>query len=243
MLTILMGKSASGKDTLLKKLVEENGFIPLVSATTRPMREGEVDGVDYNFLSKEEFGKLLMDGKFLESRSYNTTFNGKKDKWWYGSPAVKLDPNKNYVKVLDVDGTNSFIEHYGRENCFVVNIKATDKTREYRAVSRGSFSKEEWNRRLRDDEIKFSDERVSAITNYTLYNDTEYGLDVAKEYLLTAYEGYCRKEREKGEQYTCRFFEDYDTGDPYLFVASVSELQKSVEQSLKKETKDKGSER
>lgn len=50
MITLYIGKSAVGKDTLLKKQIED-GVSPIISFTTRPMREGEVNGVDYNFVS------------------------------------------------------------------------------------------------------------------------------------------------------------------------------------------------
>ena len=53
MLLILAGKSASGKDTLLNELIKNQNFNPLVSTTTRPMREGENEGKEYFFVSKD----------------------------------------------------------------------------------------------------------------------------------------------------------------------------------------------
>lgn len=57
MLKILMGKSAAGKDTLLNKLVAQGKYKPIISYTTRPMREGETDGVEYHFVTETQFSK------------------------------------------------------------------------------------------------------------------------------------------------------------------------------------------
>lgn len=54
MLTILIGMSASGKDAILRELVANHGFREIVTTTTRPMRKGEVNGKDYNFISRKE---------------------------------------------------------------------------------------------------------------------------------------------------------------------------------------------
>lgn len=59
MLTILIGMSASGKDAILRELVANHGFREIVTTTTRPMRKGEVNGKDYNFISRKEFEKEI----------------------------------------------------------------------------------------------------------------------------------------------------------------------------------------
>lgn len=79
MLTILIGMSASGKDAILRELVANHGFREIVTTTTRPMRKGEVNGKDYNFISRKEFEKGISEGRFFEYRSYNTIWNGKED--------------------------------------------------------------------------------------------------------------------------------------------------------------------
>ena len=62
MVTILCGKSASGKDTLLRELIKDGYFQPLISTTTRPMRDGEVQDKDYHFISHDDFMmKLQVD--------------------------------------------------------------------------------------------------------------------------------------------------------------------------------------
>lgn len=64
MLTILIGMSASGKDAILRELVANHGFREIVTTTTRPMRKGEVNGKDYNFISRKEFEKGISEGRF-----------------------------------------------------------------------------------------------------------------------------------------------------------------------------------
>lgn len=103
MITIYCGKSAAGKDYLFKFAIKELGLRPIVSATTRPMRDGEVEGVDYFFCTKEEFLEKVNKGEIFEYRSYNTKVNNIPDVWYYGSPEV--NPSDNYAVVLDLNGT------------------------------------------------------------------------------------------------------------------------------------------
>ena len=80
----LIGEAGAGKDYLYRILVdsypEVNG---LVSYTTRPPREGEVNGVNYHFVSREEFEKQIDEGKMLEY----TEFRG----WYYGTSKAALN--------------------------------------------------------------------------------------------------------------------------------------------------------
>ena len=172
MLVILLGMSSSGKDTVLHDLVNNKGFEPIISTTTRPMREGEQAGVDYHFASKEDFEKWIEEGLFLEYRSYNTLVDGVPDTWYYGSPKYDLDPKKNYAVVLDIQGAKDYIKYYGKENTIVVELFVPDAIREDRAKSRGSFDKTEWDRRLADDKVKFSKEATEGVVDVTICNET-----------------------------------------------------------------------
>ena len=102
MLVILCGKSSCGKDTL-EKMLEQSGFEPIVSTTTRPMREGEVEGREYYFVSREQFLAKLDAGQMLEYRSYNTTVGGVPDTWYYGNEYRELDAAK--AKYVTFTGT------------------------------------------------------------------------------------------------------------------------------------------
>ena len=68
----LMGKSASGKDTLYKLLLERLPLLPLVLCTTRPQRAHEQDGTDYHFIGQAELSALRKDGLLIEERTYHT---------------------------------------------------------------------------------------------------------------------------------------------------------------------------
>ncbi len=159
MITILFGKSASGKDSLLKKMVSD-GYEPIVSYTTRPMRTGEIDGVDYHFIDKKTFDEYTRNGVIFESRSYDTLVEGKRDRWYYGSPSLDVN-SADYVGILDIDGVKSYLQHYGADNIIPAYVMVSDEdARKKRAQERGSFDETEWNRRFLDDQSKFSAEAL-----------------------------------------------------------------------------------
>jgi len=84
MLFILSSPSGAGKTTLAKRLMEADPDVTLsVSATTRQPREGEVNGVDYHFVDKDEFAKMVVDGEMLE---HATVFDN-----YYGSPRAPVE--------------------------------------------------------------------------------------------------------------------------------------------------------
>lgn len=90
----MIGGSASGKSTAEKILCCEYGFEKIVSYTTRKPRDGEIDGVDYHFISEEEFIKKESEGFFAESATYNS--------WKYGSAVEDCTDDK--VAVLTPHG-------------------------------------------------------------------------------------------------------------------------------------------
>lgn len=162
-ITIIVGKSASGKDTLQKRLQEKCNTTSFVSVTTRPMRDNETEGVDYFFRDKDEFFRLEGKGDIFEYRSYDTLVDNIPDTWFYGSIKQTLQPDIKYTVVVDIDGALAYIKAYGAENCAVVYIEVPEDIREERARKRGSFDKKEWDRRAEDDAKKFSEERLALI--------------------------------------------------------------------------------
>jgi len=112
-LVVLSGPSGSGKSTVLKRLFEA-APVPLVSsvsATTRPPRPGEVDGVDYHFLSEEEFDERRRRGEFLEC--FEVFGRGH----WYGTllgeVAPSLEAGNWVILEIDVQGARSVVEQFG----------------------------------------------------------------------------------------------------------------------------------
>lgn len=90
---ILTGKSGSGKTTVGRILEEKYGLKKIVTYTTRPMREGEVDGVDYHFVSTEVFLEMKHAGLFAETADYNASFGH----CWYGSLKADYTGGGKYV--------------------------------------------------------------------------------------------------------------------------------------------------
>lgn len=166
--TILVGKSGSGKDYLLKYMVQK-GFTPLVSHTTRPKRANEIDCIDYYFVSVTEF---LANNDFIEARSYDTELNGEKHTWYYGLSNRELYRNKdkNIVTIFDIPGANEFIKNTGID-CNIIYLDVSDEIRKNRAILRGSFCDIEWGRRLLDDAKKFSDKELKSIIKHTVINE------------------------------------------------------------------------
>ena len=94
-LFVMSGPSGTGKGTICKELLRTENIFLSVSATTREIRVGEVDGVTYNYLYREEFEKLIEAGEMLEYAIYNGNY--------YGTP------KQNVEKMLD-NGTNVLLE-------------------------------------------------------------------------------------------------------------------------------------
>lgn len=173
---ILVGKSGSGKSTIMHKLIA-NGYCPIVTNTTRPPRDNEKDGVDYNFISKTDFFDLINNNQMLEYRKYNTVYGT----WYYGSSINNIDLTKNdYVIVLTLDGVEAFVNHFGAENCIVFYIDCPKNIREKRAKSRPNFNQNEWNRRLATDKADFPLERIHKLCNFKITNYDKPIYDVIK---------------------------------------------------------------
>ena len=100
-LFVLSGCSGVGKGTLLKVFLEKNPQIELsISATTRKPRPGEVDGVNYFFLTKEEFETALKNNEFLEWAEFNGNFYGTKEAY----VEKKLNEGKNVILEIETRG-------------------------------------------------------------------------------------------------------------------------------------------
>ncbi|MBE5925610.1 MAG: guanylate kinase [Lachnospiraceae bacterium] len=98
----LLGKAGAGKDTVARILVGNNPeWHMMVSCTTRPMREGEKEGVNYYYLTNEEFAAKVLNGDMLEAVCFNN--------WYYGTDKTTLLPGIN-VGVFNPEGYDCFLE-------------------------------------------------------------------------------------------------------------------------------------
>jgi guanylate kinase len=105
---ILCGKAASGKDHL-RKILEGRGFKYGVSYTTRPPRQGEIDGKDYFFLEVNEFQTLIEQGFFYEYVTFNGWFYGTSKDQWYNTDDVFIMTPSGIRKLHAADRKSSFI--------------------------------------------------------------------------------------------------------------------------------------
>lgn len=165
---ILVGKSAVGKDTVYKYLVRY-GLTPIVTYTTRPPRPVEEDGVDYHFISKEEFLRRKNAGFFAETTSYNVSTG---ETWYYGS-AIEDLKDENTVIIMNPDGLKQ-IKKIDSINPVSFLITASDETIRRRLERRGD-KKEEAERRLKADNVDFKD--IYNLVDFSFSNDI--GLDVS----------------------------------------------------------------
>lgn len=181
---ILMGMSAVGKDKIRTILEEEcYGYENIVSYTSRPIRENEINGQDYYFVSKKEFEDMINNNEMIEYRSYKTNWHGNTDTWFYGVKKFELQDNINYVIVIDLMGAESIINYFGKENCILIYLTTNDKIREKRARERGSFDKAEWDRRLIADYKDFS---FTKLQNFITKNKIwKIKNDIRGEFALT----------------------------------------------------------
>lgn len=109
---VVSGPSGAGKGTVVRQFLKcpPVPFVESVSATTRAPRPGEVDGVDYRFLSEEEFLRRQKNGEFLEC------FQVFRRGYWYGTLIQDVEPNlaagKWVLLEIDVNGARMVLEHY-----------------------------------------------------------------------------------------------------------------------------------
>lgn len=169
---ILMGASASGKDTIANYLSEHYNYNKAITWTTRPPRKGEIHGIDYYFTNKNIFTDMIIQKYFIEYRSYNTLVNNIPDIWYYGlhKEINNIDLSKLNILILDYEGCINALKYFGIDKCYVVFIDCPDKIREERAKKRGSFSQEEWNRRCKDDAKVFNWNKIKGIVDKRIVN-------------------------------------------------------------------------
>ena len=153
---IITGKSAAGKDTLANLAKSSFGFNSVISHTTRPIREGEKQGVNYYYIDEDTFHAMETKGDFIETRQYNTLFDGEQAIWYYGTSKKAFEETVQKICIVDTTGYEAIKNYYGAENLVTIYIDAADNIRKERAKLRGTFSEEEWNRRLEDDNKKFN---------------------------------------------------------------------------------------
>ncbi len=150
---LLLGKSGSGKDYLLRKLTEK-GLKPGLKWTTRPARKYETPDVTYKFVSEERFKNLISEKRFLCYQTFLVTPEGKEhENWYYGLTLEEFDNSQVFIMT---PGEFSTLSQDQRKGCFVVYLDIDRKTRKQRIQGRGDKN-DSVERRLDADEIDFKD--------------------------------------------------------------------------------------
>ncbi len=160
----IIGKSATGKDTIYKKLLNKYPEIlkNVVLYTTRPRREGEIDGVTYNFVSEAEYTNLKRDGFIIEDRSYDTVHGI----WRYFTVKDgRFDIERNNYLISGVlDSYVSTRDYFGSDVVIPIYIEVEDGERLSRALKRekkpGNRKYAEMCRRFLSDTDDFSEEKL-----------------------------------------------------------------------------------
>ena len=162
----IMGKSSTGKDTIYNKLLSKypDELKRVVMYTTRPKREGEEDGVTYNFVTEDEYKNLKEKGLIIEERSYDTVHGI----WRYFTVKdSELDLRKNNYLILGVlDSYVATAMYFGPHLVIPIYIEVEDGERLSRALKRekkpGNHRYTEMCRRFLTDTDDFSEEKLSA---------------------------------------------------------------------------------
>lgn len=159
----IMGKSSSGKDTIYKKLSERMPELQrIVPYTTRPIRDGEQDGVEYHFVGEDRLREMQEAGRVIEVRSYNT----KCGVWTYFTAddgQIDLE-HKDYLVIGTLESFRALKEYFGEEQIVPIYIEVDDGLRLSRALERERREKEpryeEMCRRFLADSADFSEENI-----------------------------------------------------------------------------------
>ena len=172
---VLSGPSGAGKSSLIKKIEDKIGaFYFSISTTTRPIREGEIEGVHYHFVDKEEFQKDIEEEHFLEYALVHGNYYGTSIK-----PVKKaLKENKVVIFDIDVQGHDAVQNRLGDITTSVFVTTPSLKELKHRLTSRGTDAQE-----VIDGRIEMAKREVQRISeyDYLIINDD---LDVAAEQLI-----------------------------------------------------------
>ena len=196
----LCGKSACGKDTLFKELLKKNkyGLKTIVPYTTRPIRTGETNGVEYFFTDEEGFRKLQTAGKIAEDRAYHTVWG----LWRYFTvDDGQIDlTRQDYLLIGTLEGYEKMKRYFGADRLKPILVELDDGIRLQRALDRERSQEKpgyaEMCRRFLADEQDFCAEKIrqAGIDRTFVNEDLETCLREIEDYIKT-----CKADRTEPE--------------------------------------------
>ncbi|MCI5873674.1 MAG: guanylate kinase [Clostridiales bacterium] len=186
----MMGKSSSGKDTIYKMLLED-ADIPvktIVPYTTRPMRAGETEGVEYYFCDEARLKELEAAGKVIELRAYDTVHGIWK--YFTVNDHQMADDKQDYLLIGTLESYLKIRDYFGKERVVPIYIEVEDGLRLQRALDRERSQTEpkyeEMCRRFLADSTDFSEEKLkeAGITKRFVNRDLKETKQKIKEFML-----------------------------------------------------------
>lgn len=165
-LFVLMGKSATGKDTIYKRLLEDKriSLRTIVPYTTRPIRQEEKEGVEYHFVSREKFEEMKQEELVIESRDYQTIHGIWSYFTAYDGQFGGESKDEKYLMINTLEGYEQIRDYFGEEKVVPLYIYVEDGIRLTRALKRERRQREpkyaEMCRRYLADEGDFSKEKL-----------------------------------------------------------------------------------
>lgn len=174
----LFGPSGVGKDAIQNRIASSyEDMHKIISCTTRPKRDYEVEGQDYFFLEPIQFAQKVLDGSMLEATSFRA--------WMYGTPIDALDKDKINIGVFNIAGIECLLED-SRLEVVPVYVEVSPKTRLMRALSREQNPDcHEVCRRFLADEKDFA--KINAgdgFDYYVIHNEEEMTLETVNDWVL-----------------------------------------------------------
>lgn len=178
-LFVIMGKSATGKDSIFKALIEtiRVDLTRIIPYTTRPIREGETDGIEYYFISEKSMDTLISQGKVIERRTYQTMYGD----WNYltvDDGQFNLEEKKAYLMIATPEAYRKLVQYFGKENVIPLLIEVEDGVRLSRALQRERQQKNpkyaEMCRRYLADEMDFSDKIIKELNVKKIYKNEDF---------------------------------------------------------------------
>lgn len=164
LLVVISGPSGTGKGTVCKALLERNDFWISISATTRKPRDGEVDGVNYYFLTKDDFESKIKNKDFLE---YAEVYGN-----YYGTPKKNaldaMNLGKDVILEIDIQGALKVKENYP-EGVFIFILPPSMEELKHRIIGRGSETQESLITRFKS---AYKEMNYISKYNYGVINDT-----------------------------------------------------------------------
>ena len=166
MIYYLFGKSASGKDTIYKQLKTLHpDWKEVTPYTTRPIREGEREGVEYHFVTDQRMDQFEQAGRIIEERTYQTVYGP----WRYATVddgQIVLRSGQDYLMIGVLQSYVSTRDYFGVGHVFPIYIEVPDEIRRARARARemkeATPKLAEMQRRFEADRVDFSEAKLAA---------------------------------------------------------------------------------